>query len=277
MAQDEPVLDVEQTPTAAQVDAGQNPGRPESNGGAEGAGQDAGPATEDTGADTETSQPAQTSQPQPDWNDKENARLKRSRDRAQQERDAALAEIQRLRQGQPDPGADFERRVNEAAQVRAAQLAAQQDFDRQCAEAQAAGRAANPDFDARVSSLKNIVDFNDPERSAAYNQFLQTALATGEGARIIYELGGNQEEAQRILGLPPVQMAIELTKMSARPPAESVSGAPRPIVPVGRGTTHRSPIDPSDPGKSDDLSTAEWMRRREEQAAEQRRARAGRY
>lgn len=135
-----------------------------------------------------------------------------------------------------------------------------------------AGRTQYADFDVRVGKLVGLVDGNDPQAVANYNQFLSAALETGEASRLIHSLGGDLDEASRILGLTPIRMAVELTKMAARPPSE-MSNAPRPLNPVGsQGVNNRATFGPDDPS-SDNLSTEEWMRRRNEQITARRNAR----
>lgn len=143
-------------------------------------------------------------------------------------------------------------------------LASQQEFNRRCNEVAEAGRRSFADFDLRVSKLVGLVDPNDPQGIAGYNQFLNAALETGEASKILHTLGGDLNEASRILSLNPLRMAVELTRMASRPTTEA-SGAPRPINPAATAAmAARSSTSPDDPG-SDNLSTEEWMRRREEQ------------
>ena len=51
----------------------------------------------------------------------------------------------------------------------------------------------------------------------SYNLFLDTAIETGEGPRLLHELGSNLDEAFRILSLPPTKMAVELAKRAQKP------------------------------------------------------------
>ncbi len=65
------------------------------------------------------------------------------------------------------------------------------------------------------------------------------------------------------MALPPIKMAVELTKIASGQ-GRQVSGAAKPITPVGgRGASHDA-IDPTDPERADKLSTAEWMKRMDE-------------
>lgn len=168
--------------------------------------------------------------------------------------------------GQPPPSqAEIDRQINERAYA----LAQQQEFNRRCNEVADAGRTQYADFDVRVGKLVGLVDGNDPQAVANYNQFLSAALETGEASRLIHALGGDLDEASRILGLTPIRMAVELTKMASRPPSE-MSNAPRPLNPIAsQGVNNRATFGADDPS-SDNLSTEEWMRRRNEQIAARR-------
>lgn len=109
----------------------------------------------------------------------------------------------------------------------------------------------------------------------AYNSFLMAALETGEAPKLIAALGANPDEAARVMALPPAKMAVELTRMSLKEPQE-ISQAPKPIRPIATTAgQNRSPINPDDPSRADQLDLKEWMRRREAQVQEIRST--GRY
>jgi hypothetical protein len=164
--------------------------------------------------------------------------------------------------------AEYDAAVASEANRRAAEAA----WNAECERVADEGKKAFPDFEANVNSILRLVDRNSPSEWNNYNQFLSLAIETGKGAEIIHKLGTDLNEAQRILGLPPTKMAVEVTKMGLAPvPDTAISGAPKPLTPVGARGAQHSTIDPTDPGKADQLSTAEWMRRREKQVAEQAR------
>jgi hypothetical protein len=172
-----------------------------------------------------------------------------------------------------DPNADFDRRVAEAAAQQAEAIAARRAFDARVADAYQAGLKQFPgEFDQKVAALKGVVDWSDPAQQQAYNQFLIAALETGEAPRLISQLGSDPSEASRIMALPAVRMAVELAKMAATEPTQT-SSASRPITPVTQTGSNRTQIRPDDPERADQLSTAEWMRRRNEQEAALRQAR----
>jgi len=218
-------------------------------------------------------QPEPAAAPRTDWKDRRIGELTaRTRE--------LRAELERLRAGQPaqngaasqprmpngqygamppDQG-EINRQIEELANIKAAN----QEFNRRCNEVAEVGRRAYPDFDLQVSRLVGLVDSNDPQGVQGYNAFLNAALETGEASKIIHALGGDLNEASRILSLNPVRMAVELTRMAEKPVRE-LSSAPRPLNPAAtNGQAQRTSASPDDPG-SDNMSTAEWMRRREEQ------------
>ena len=169
----------------------------------------------------------------------------------------------------PDPAPDAEPKLTQAdverlANERAVALARQADFNARANAAAAEGRKAFPDFDARVKELSKIVDWNNPVERQNYNDFVEAALETGEASKIIYELGGDLNEAMRVLALPPTKRTIELAQRAiGQDPGPS--SLPKPMTPVSGKNAGPSEIDPTDAVRADKLSSAEWHRRRQQQ------------
>lgn len=213
----------------------------------------------------------------PDWRDKRIATLTRR-----------LRELQE-QQGQPPvrqpsapegPTGLTQNDIDRLAEQKAQSLAAIHEFNRRCDEVAMAGRQAFGDnrFNERIGQLQKLVDVNDPQSVQTYNMFLTAAIDTGEASKLLYALGADLDEAQRIMGMSPTRMAAELTRkaMAVDNGTTQVSGAPRPLTPIGgRGASHEL-ISPDDPDRADHLGTTEWMRRREAQIAERMRARNAR-
>lgn len=206
--------------------------------------------------------------PQPDWRDRRIATLTR-RLRELQEKQPPVQGAPPTAQPTAQPQAPDQALID----ARARELSIIQDFNRRCDEAALAGRAqfGENDFNNRIASLQRLSDPTDPISVNAYNSLLMAALEAGEAPRLLYELGADLNEAQRILGMSPTKMAVELTKRAARPPVQ-VSNATRPIAPIGGRPASHERIEPDDPDRSDHLSTEEWMRRREQQLATRRQA-----
>jgi hypothetical protein len=229
----------------------------------------------DPAADVASSSPAggegaQSAQPPPqqDWRDKRIATLTR-RLREFQENQARIPAADQPRPQPPSPDQFSQQQV----EARARQLAEIQDFNRRCDETALAGRGqfGEAEFNGRINNLQKLVDHSDPVSVNAYNSMLIAAIDTGLGPKVLFELGADLNEAQRILALQPTRMAVELTKRSLteRP---DVSAAPKPITPVSSRGSHQA-IEPDDADRSDHLSTAEWMRRREAQINARRQSR----
>lgn len=196
--------------------------------------------------------------PSQDWRDRRIAQLT-----------ARLREEQAKNAKPPtaDPPATAPGLTEADVERRAAELAATQTFNRMCNDAAQAGRQAYPDFDSKVNELRRLVDVNDPASVAAYNSMLAAAIETGEAPRLLHELGSDLNEASRILALPALKMGVELTRLALGGVAPGGTRAPKPITPVRATGAPHTAIDPTDPDRSDALSTAEWMRRREAQLA----------
>lgn len=209
-----------------------------------------------------------TASPQVDWRDKRIAQLT-AQLKSERERRAA--------EGKPPEPAAPSAPVEPSAAVvdaRARELAAQQEFLRNCDEMQQSGRSAfgGAEFDARTGALLRLVDVNNPLEANAWNHLLMAAHETGRGAALLHDLGANLGEAQRLLSLSPVRMAVELTKK-----AEGLAGSdeglaaaalPRPVRPVGNHGPSNTPISPDDPERAEKLDIATWMARRTAQVKE---------
>lgn len=165
--------------------------------------------------------------------------------------------------GDSVPRADVERLANERAQA----LASRASFDAQCNAAAAEARKQFADFDTVVKQFGQIVDFTDATEVQRYDAFLEAALETGEAGKIIYTLGKNLDEAERIMALSPVKRATELARLTLVEP-ESPSTLPKPITPVHGKNAGPSEISPSDPVRADKLSSAEWHKRRAKELAD---------
>lgn len=234
-------------------------------------------------------QPAAEPVEQRDWRDRrigEQQQRLRERNARIAELEAQLAQISGqapIPQSQPGQGqqynqyagpnnpGDIQRQINEAA----AQMAATQEFTRRCNEVAEAGRRSYGNFDQRVQRLTGLVDANDTQQVQQYNNFLSACMETGQASRLIYELGGDLNEASRIMAMTPVKMAVELTRLSTRPGTDT-SNAPRPLTPMASASqSNRTVIAPDDPEGADTLSIEDWMRRREEQISTRRQRTLG--
>lgn len=186
------------------------------------------------------------------WFQKRIGELTRQKYEERRQAEELRAEVERLRQAvaqgdqipQVDAQADLQSIRHEAEK-----LVAEQRFNDSCNKVYAAGKSEFQDFDQAVANLQMV---------GVNRQFLEMATESDAGAKLLHHLGTDLDEAARIMALPPIQMARELTKLEiklSQPKAQKpVSNAPPPIKPIGTGKA-------TSDGLSDDLPIDEWMRR----------------
>ena len=150
------------------------------------------------------------------------------------------AEGQQPEQGRTLTQADVDRIATE----RAREIAAEQQFAKECNDAYQNGKKDYPDFDDSLRTL-GVVGMD--------RESIEDILATGEGHRVIYDLGKNPEEAARILRLPPRQRIVALARFASKPSEpKPISRAPSPVRPVNGSAKIET-----DPEK---MSMEEWMK-----------------
>lgn len=189
--------------------------------------------------------------------------------------DKLTAQLKAKEPATPDPNNPASQvpadEVEARAEVLATAKAQQAEFDRACTETVEAGRKEFPDFNDKVQDLLQVRDISDPASVQAYNTLIAAAIETGDGAKIIHKLGGDLEEAARIMGLTPVKMGVALAKLAsvAVKIEPDVSTAPKPITPLNGGKKASfEQIEPDDPERAGKLDMSTWMERREKQVAE---------
>lgn len=214
--------------------------------------------------------------PKSDWRDKRIDKLTRQ-----------LAELRKAQEaGQSGAGAQAEA-VSLESQIerRAQELAARREYDSRCMAAVNAGHSelGKEQFNSRIAAIHQLVDKYDKDSMAAYDGMIAGALEFPSPHRIIAALGEDLDETSRILGLSPAKQAIELAKLSRKLEEASGEGAkagqgeqappalPKPVKPVGKGSGES--IRPDDPSRQHQLSTREWMERRNAQAQAQSKVR----
>jgi hypothetical protein len=173
--------------------------------------------------------------------------------------------------------AEFRNAVSAAAK----QEAANSEFVRQCNSAYEEGtRAFGESFAGRVTSLRRLMNERDPESVSNFNSFVATALETGSAPKLFHSLGGDLNRAMEILQMPPVKRAVELAKMAQAQEGEVTQEgegggeqqmrreAPRPINSIGNRGSAVTQVAPDDPARADNLSSADWFARRQQQIKE---------
>ena len=220
--------------------------------------------------------------PKTDWRDKELSRRKRRMDELATHAQEVEAENKRLRDlaesltrqtppnpANPDatqppprqPAPDPERRYTKAElEAEARRIAAENDFKRDFngayeAGADKFGRDKMDEAIGRISDLGGL-DYDH----------LQMVLATDEPGKVLYKLGAEPEEFQRIMDLPFNRRVAEFVKMGLKtaPAPKAASKTPPPVEPISGGGG-----DAGDHRFKDKMSDDEWFRREEaRQAAE---------
>jgi len=113
-------------------------------------------------------------------------------------------------------------------------------------------------------------DRYDDFEQVAYNPNLsvtetmaQSIQASDIGPDVLYWLGSNPKEADRIARLPPILQAKEIGKleagMASSPPVKKTSTAPAPIAPVTARASSAPAFDTTDPRSTKSMSTSEWI------------------
>ena len=161
----------------------------------------------------------------------------------------------------PDNFADAQAYADALAERKAQELLAKR-------EAEAERAATLEAYQDREEEARNKYD--DFEQ-VAYNPKLpvtetmaQTIQASEIGPDVIYYLGSNPKEAERIARLSPLLQAREIgrieAKIASNPPAKKTSTAPAPIAPVTARTASGTPAyDTTDPRSVKNMSTTEWI------------------
>ena len=159
-----------------------------------------------------------------------------------------------------DDFADTQTYADALAERKAQELLAKRD-------AEAERQATLDAYHDREEEARNKYD--DFEQ-VAYNPKLpvtetmaQTIQASDNGPDVIYYLGSNPKEAERIARLSPLLQAREIGKIEAKlassPPAKKTSTAPAPISPVTARTSGAPAFDTTDPRSIKSMSTSEWI------------------
>lgn len=187
-------------------------------------------------AETETAPEPEEKPKQTPWFQKRIDELTRNWREAERRETAYAAALRNIQQGQQppqnqegQPPAGFVP-VSELARVEHA-VAERLQFNAACDAIADAGPTQFPDFHDALSTLISLgVDTQNPR-----DAFMQvvTGLGDKDGAAAIHALGMAPDEAQRILGLPPARMGLEIARLAAKPPApKPVSKVPPPIAPI---------------------------------------------
>lgn len=188
-------------------------------------------------------------------------------------------------QPQRQPAADSRPDIARLASIEAQNIR----FAERCNESVAEGRKAYSDFDAKIDALRNVAPTIDANGRPMLPQTLvEAALETGHSSKVLYALGSDPSEADRIMSLPPMKQAIEIAKFASKFDAKSDAGEVDPLTQAVAAKSLPDPIRPRIAGSGravsvkdmplDDpkLPIEEFMARRDKEAATNRRSN-GRY
>jgi len=191
------------------------------------------------------------------------AREQRKWEREQAQR-AAEQEARRTTQSyddlSPDQFNSYDDYAEALAERKAEELIAQREVQRQ-------SQALQEQYYEREEGIRDKYDDFD---QVAYNPNLpvteimaQSIQASDVGPEVLYWLGSNPKEADRIARLNPILQAKEIGKIEAsltsNPPVRKTSTAPAPIAPVTPRASGTPVYDTTDPRSTKTMSTSEWI------------------
>lgn len=170
------------------------------------------------------------------------ARLAYQEREARKQAKALQERLDRLEGKSPALPKDAE--IEALAEQKAIELAKMKAYNDRANDIYKSGCDKFPDFPQKLEALKEVGNISVP--------FVEAVDDTGDAENILYYLGKNPDEAQRIMDLPPHRMGTALGKLSAKlaapPPPKPQSKAPAPIKPISgkakaEQTDEQMPID----------------------------------
>ena len=221
---------------------------------------------------TQTEQQTQAQEPAEDWRDKEirrkHAKLKdaeREMERIRKENEdlRALAEARaaaRAEGTEPPPAPKTEPRQNisqEEIQRQARALRDQERYQEQLNSTNSAGETTYGEKWGKALDKLSTFGQMDPADMTAI-------LNTDAPAKVLFELGSNPAEYQRLMDLPPAKRLTEIVKISMKQepkPAPNISKAPPPTESVGNRAN-------ADNNMRDSMSDEDWYAIRQKQRRE---------
>lgn len=185
----------------------------------------------------------QQDKPKNDWVQRRIDQLTREKHEEKRQREALEAQLRTYQQpgeqGKPQTPTDIDAAVE--ARLK------QREFDSACNKIFDAGKTEYAaDWDSSLKTFQML--------GGATPEFLEAVTSMDNGHKVLHYLGQNPEEAEKLLSLPPLRMALKLAslegKVSAVKPPPT-SKAPAPINPIGGKS---APVEPDEFG-----STSEYI------------------
>lgn len=176
---------------------------------------------------------------------------------AERRAEAAEAELARLRKKPADtpdddtPASPDEVRRQVREEIRAEEIGRNDAANykkRVDTWAESGVRDFGDDFHEKCNIVAMMGGADRPE----FMQTLTDPDVVEDGHKVVMALADDTDEAERILALPPVKMAIALAKLSAKvakpgtPAPKALSKAPAPVTPIGGRAAAPSRIDDPD-------------------------------
>lgn len=193
----------------------------------------------------------------PAWFTRVIAREAAEKREAKREADALRAQLAAVIEDQArDPNkasrALTQAEIDRLANTKAQEISDAKEFNRACNDVAEKGEEEFDDFTASVGTLQQM--------GGDYQGLLRIATELDDAHKILYHLGQNPEEAERLLSLPPTKMAIAVAKIETqlnKAGVKTISDVPPPIKPIK--TVSNKTFDPNDPN----ADRNEWSKWRE--------------
>jgi len=176
----------------------------------------------------------------------------------------------------PEPGktlADFEYDEGKFSQYIQEQAVAGARAEIERGNQQQATVQRRAEFEVKEQGFaSNVNDYHTVTRNQALqiSQTMVETLQTAEkGPEVLYYLGKNPDVAAGLAAMSPLDAARELGKIEATnlvKPEPSVKKTPTPVPKIKAAESGGTRVSP-DTAKSDEISDAEWLKRRNKQIA----------
>ena len=204
------------------------------------------PGTEQTAAAVD---PTAQEKPKNDWVQRRIDQLTREKHEEKRQREALEARLRELQP--PTEQQPAQQLTPEQIREEAKRLIQQEKFNEACNKVFDAGKSEFQDWDASLKTFGML--------GGATPEFLEAVTSMDAGHKVLHHLGQNPDEAERLLSLPPLRMALELARLESKvgqaKPAP-VSNAPAPITPIGGKS---APVEPEEFGSTADYIA--WRKR----------------
>jgi len=170
---------------------------------------------------------------------------------------------------------DYEQFIEAVADWTADKKLLEREYKQQQTQATERQKTAIEKHQERANAIATVhADYDEAIEAVADiifpNTTIESIFESDHSAEVIYFLGKNRAEAERIAKLPPVKQLIEIGKIEAKfekkdepPPPKRVTQAPAPITPVNA----KPSLAPDPANMSDD----EWLAHERERLRKQGR------